>query len=97
MALVAILCGACAEPSLLEGKYESASDAPLFVFLDLQPSGQGTWETDMDMVAFRWQQRNGEIWLHTQTGGVVIGTVVDKSKLRISLPGVGPITFERVP
>ena len=80
----------------MEGKYQSSSESPLFVLLDLQPSGQGTWETAMDMVAFRWQQRDKEIWLHTRTGGVVIGTIVDKSKLRISLPGVGPITFERI-
>ncbi|SDB55355.1 hypothetical protein SAMN05660653_02768 [Desulfonatronum thiosulfatophilum] len=96
LACVALFSGACADPSYLEGKYQSSSQAALFILLELKPSGQGTWETDMDMVAFRWQQRDGELWLHTQTGGVIVGEIVDRSTLRIVIPGVGPIAFERV-
>jgi len=49
----AVFNAACSDVYHLEGKYQSLPSADRFVLLELQPNGQGTWETDFDMVAFR--------------------------------------------
>ncbi len=90
-----VLATACSDPSHLVGKYQSPPEAEHFVFLDLQPNGQGTWETDFDVVPFRWKQRGGEIWLHTRTGGVITGDIVESTRLKVDIPGVGVIVLER--
>ncbi len=89
------LAAACSDPSHLIGKYQSLPEAEHFVLLDLQPNGQGTWETDFDVVAFRWKQRGQEIWLHTRTGGVITGDIAEATRLKVDLPGVGMIVLER--
>lgn len=89
-------CVACADPAKLEGKYQSSAGSELFVLMELKPSGQGTWETDMDMVSFRWKQRGQEIWLHTRTGGVIVGDIENSDHLRMEIPGIGLITFEKI-
>ena len=90
------LGAACSDPSHLVGKYQSPPEAERFVLLDLQPNGQGTWETDFDVVSFRWKQRGGEIWLHTRTGGVITGDIVESTRLKVDIPGVGVIVLERL-
>ncbi|PTN37013.1 hypothetical protein C6366_07855 [Desulfonatronum sp. SC1] len=89
------MAAACSDPLHLVGKYQSLPEAERFVLLDLQPNGQGTWETDFDVVSFRWKQRGGDIWLHTRTGGVITGDIVDAIRLKVDLPGVGVIVLER--
>ena len=95
MIWAAAFCAACSDVSHLEGKYQSLPTADRFVLLELQPNGQGTWETDFDVVTFRWKVRNQEIWLHTRTGGVIVGTIVDKDQLKVEIPGVGRIDLTR--
>ena len=93
--LAFFLITACSDPSNLVGKYQSPPEAEHFVLLDLQPNGQGTWETDFDVVSFRWKQRGQEIWLHTRTGGVITGDIVEATRLKVDIPGVGVIVLER--
>lgn len=86
---------ACSDPALFVGTYQSVAETEHRVVLELQPNGRGTWETDYDVISFRWKQRGQEIWLHTRTGGVIIGDIVDMSRLRVDIPGVGVIVMER--
>lgn len=85
----------CADSAHMEGVYQSGADARVEVLLELKPEGRGSWQTDMDMVTFRWKVRGREIWFHTQTGGVMVGDILDPTHLKMDLPGVGVITFER--
>ena len=91
----AAFSAACSDVSHLEGKYQSLPTAERFVLLELQPNGQGTWETDFDVVTFRWKVRGQEIWLHTRTGGVLVGRIVGRDHLQIEIPGVGRIDLAR--
>jgi len=90
-----VLIGACSDPSLLLGKYQSPPEAERYVILELQPNGEGTWETDFDVVSFRWKQRGQEIWLHTRTGGVITGDIIGQTRLEMDIPGVGMIVLEQ--
>jgi len=85
----------CADSARMEGMYQSGADARVDVLLELKPDGRGSWQTSMDTVTFRWKVRGREIWFHTQTGGVMVGDVLDSTHLKMDLPGVGVITFER--
>ncbi|WP_052812913.1 hypothetical protein [Desulfonatronum thioautotrophicum] len=92
---LAVMIGACSDPAHLVGTYESLPQAKQHVVLELQPNGQGTWETDFDVVSFRWKQRGLELWLHTRTGGVITGDIVEGTRLKMDIPGVGVIVLER--
>lgn len=90
-----VLIGACSDPSLLVGKYQSPPEAERRVVLELLPNGEGTWETDFDVVSFRWKQRGYEIWLHTRTGGVITGDIIEEKRLEMDIPGVGMVVLKQ--
>ena len=98
--LAVILVGAlwaCTDQRVFEGTYtanEGAQEGR--ITLTLRAGGEGTWETSTDTVAFRWKVRKAEIWLHTRTGGVVLGKVVDQNRLSVDVPGVGNVLFKRM-
>lgn len=93
--LAACLC-ACTDQQRYEGRYvnETALDTP--IVLTLKAGGEGAWDTGLDTAAFRWKIRGKEIWLHTRTGGVVLGSVLGPEDLAIDIPGVGLIHFQRM-
>ncbi|MFP3868417.1 MAG: hypothetical protein ACLFUU_09670 [Desulfobacteraceae bacterium] len=89
MAVVALcLALGCKSRSPYTGKYvaEVKKPTPQQIFLELAANGEGSWTIDSQEVSFRWEVKNGEVWLHTKGGGVIIGTPVGE-KLFLDLSG----------
>ncbi|WP_028573606.1 hypothetical protein [Desulfonatronovibrio hydrogenovorans] len=92
--LLLIVISACTDQSAMTGTYKGAEkDAPgVQSQIVLKDNGEGTWETDIDLVQFRWKVRGSEIWLHTKTGGVILGTLTPDG-FHLDLPNVGTFVF----
>lgn len=93
--MLAVCAGSgCNREPGLTGRYtavqESANETRSVI--ELKKDGKGTWETEIDLVNFRWKIRGKEIWLHTKTGGVIIGRLTS-SGFVVEIPGVGQYTF----
>lgn len=93
--LVFMLASCSGQPDMA-GKYQDvshdASHSPSVI--ELRDNKEGTWETEIDLINFRWSVRDDEIWLHTKTGGVIIGQITDEG-FKIELPDVGTYVFEK--
>ena len=99
----ALLWIACQADQQAHGRYEAiqvgvAGNPTRLVTLSLNDGGKGSWSVDEEYVEFRWEAVVGdEIWIHTSTGGSLIGTFVKRSPpvLRISFPG-GVLEFQKI-
>ncbi len=58
-------------------------------------NGQGSWSIEEDNASFKWEIRENEIWLHTKSGGLIVGRIVGEA-IVINLPGVGEYYFKKV-
>jgi hypothetical protein len=88
--LSAFFYGACEPKSLWEGRYvEPPDQGPASaVTLTLQAGGKGQWTADQESTLLRWEERNGDLWLHLKAGGVVVAKTVPSEKALIfELPG----------
>jgi hypothetical protein len=88
----------CEERGRLSGRYVADIDENRLsptISLELMDNGQGSWSTEEDNVSFKWEIRENEIWLHTKSGGVIVGKIVGET-IEINLPGVGEYYFEKV-
>ena len=88
----------CEERGRLSGRYVADIDENRLsptISLELMDNGQGSWSTEEDSVSFKWEIRESEIWLHTKSGGVIVGKIVGET-IEINLPGVGEYYFEKV-
>lgn len=65
------------------------------ILLELMADGRGSWSTAEDNVPFKWEIRKKEIWLHTKSGGVIVGKIVGET-IEIDLPSVGEYQFKKV-
>lgn len=91
---VGIACSPERDPS---GAYK-ASDTEggnRVLRLDIKSDGKGTWKVDGDDMAFTWEIRGEELWLHARSGGVIRGRIEPDGSIRIPLPHVGTFHFER--
>lgn len=94
-----LFLGGCKDADGVRGKYlaESKKDPPpISIKLELGVNGQGSWSMREDRFFFRWETHEGEIWLHTKSGGVVVGRLLGKEAIEINLPGTGILTFKKV-
>ncbi|MFW5730237.1 MAG: hypothetical protein ACOCPN_00685 [Desulfonatronovibrionaceae bacterium] len=93
--LLAVSMGsACTRESGLTGRYTAVLDSARQTrsVIELKKDGQGIWETEIDLVNFRWKVRGEEIWLHTKTGGVITGRLTSTGFV-VEIPGVGQYEF----
>jgi hypothetical protein len=78
---------ACESGSGWQGRYVSPTEGAR-VMLTLQSDGKGLWVVDQESTPVRWKLRQGALWLHVRSGGVLIAQPLDNEKsLSISLPG----------
>lgn len=89
-----LLLTACDPSTGAQGKYLAATHDGRTVTLTLKPGFTGDWETPTDSVPVRWEERRGEIWLHSKGGGVLRGVMRDGA-LVVTLPGEGELVFKR--
>ena len=80
------------------GKYlaSAAKEPTTAIHLELKDNGQGFWTREEEQVPFEWEVRGKEIWLHTRTGGLIVGKLRAKS-IEIHLPGAGVFLFKKPP
>lgn len=87
-----VLLFACGEEVQPKGVYHAQGSAAA-VSLELREGGKGIWVTEEEEVAFNWEVRDQELWLHTPAGGLIVGRFTPQGTLRIDLPGVGLLLF----
>ena len=91
-----VLC-ACESTSGWEGRYISSATEGSMVTLTLQADGKGLWVVDQESTPVRWKKRQGALWLHVRSGGVLIGQLLENEKaLSVSLPGGGSVLLKKV-
>jgi len=66
------------------------------VSLQLKEDGKGSWKMHHEDFTFTWEDRGGEIWLHSKSGGVIAGVIRDDLSIQFTLPGVGSFRFEKI-
>lgn len=100
--LIAMVCffvmtfSGCSGQGNMAGKYrgteEGSSEA--YSVMELKDNGEGVWEHEDDLVRFRWKVRGDEIWLHTQTGGVIRASLTSRG-FSMEIPNTGSFEFVR--
>lgn len=85
----------CRQTPALDGRYTAPSHtgSPPHPVLLLQEDGKGTWTYGSEDASFTWESRENEIWLHTKSGGVVVGKLRQDRSIDIDLPGIGSFHF----
>ena len=95
--MMPLLFWQCDRHEEVVGKYnavETSRDSRIPVTLELQANGKGLWSIETDNAPFRWDRKQNKIRLHTQSGGVIEGTM-DNETIQIAIPGMGVIIFKR--
>lgn len=97
LVLLPLLVCQCDKHETIAGTYHAIESSPQGnppATLELQADGKGLWSIETDNAPFRWNLYRNAIRLHTQTGGVVDGTVEGET-IKIDIPGSGIIIFKR--
>lgn len=90
-----MLCLSCGDEKGLAGRYQAESKRGQgVVVLEIQDSGKGYWETDLDRVEIRWRVRSGELWLHAKAGGVIRGDIRPEY-IVFDFPTLGVLYFKK--
>ncbi|MFO7727149.1 MAG: hypothetical protein R6X11_02365 [Desulfonatronovibrio sp.] len=93
--LLLMIPGCIQDKTSTEIYRETGENIPgAFSFIKLQSDGVGTWETDLDVVHFRWKTRGDRIWLHTREGRSIPGTITEEG-FNINLQNLETLVFVR--
>ena len=87
----------CDRQENIVGKYhafDAGRQGRISATLELHANGKGLWSIETDNAPFRWDRTQNTIRLHTQSGGVIEGTI-DDQVIQMEIPGTGVIRFER--
>ncbi|MFO7727904.1 MAG: hypothetical protein R6X11_06215 [Desulfonatronovibrio sp.] len=86
----------CSSQGNMAGKYRGTQEenSGVYSVMELKDNGEGVWEHEDELVRFRWKVRGDEIWLHTQTGGVIRAPLTDGG-FSMELPTAGSFEFVR--
>lgn len=80
------------------GKYEAEmaknQEVPT-ILLELMADGRGSWTVREETASFKWEIRKNEMWLHTKSGGVIVGRLKGDT-IEVDLPGLGGHLFKRL-
>jgi hypothetical protein len=95
---VAFILASCQEPQYLTGKYGAvdATGNGAQVILTLKGDGKGSWKAHQEEVPFQWETKQKEVWLHSRSGGVIVGKIREDYSVDILLPGVGDFHFVKM-
>ena len=96
LVIAGLILSACESGSGWEGRYVSPAAEGALVTLTLQADGNGLWVVDQESTPVRWKKRQGALWLHVKSGGVLIARPLDNEKmLSVSLPGSGNVFLKK--
>jgi hypothetical protein len=96
--LIAVMGGACDSRHPWEGRYSGRAErGPAgAVTLSLDGGGKGLWTVEHESTPLRWSVRDGAIWLHLNSGGVMVARPIPgQPALTLELPGVGSLTLSK--
>ena len=96
-ALLLSMCLSCAAPTDLAGRYEARHEGlsgPVEVVMILGEDGAGKWEIGGEVLNFSWFPQADGVRVHTREGAVLDGAREGRN-LRLDVPGVGRLIFER--
>jgi len=99
---LSVLAAACEKSGDADfaGTYEAVimglkrAKKPVNVTMELKADHKGNWTVEDNTTEFRWEMQEEKIWIHTVSGGVIVGDR-EKNGFRIRLPGAEPGFFER--
>jgi hypothetical protein len=95
--LAFLVCLSCSGRADLVGRYETrhqGPDGPVSVVMILAEDGSGKWEIGGEVLNFSWTPVAGGVRVHARDGAVVEG-VLEGDDVRLDVPGVGKLLFER--
>ena len=102
--ICALLWLGCQPDPQISGRYQAhqqadaGSEETRVVTLSLKEGGKGSWSVGDEYVEFRWEPAGDrEIWIHTSTGGSLVGTFLKQSPpvIQIIYPG-GRLEFQKM-
>ena len=85
-------CFSCESKDKYAGKYVASTKEE--IFLDLKPSGEGSWALGDKEATFSWYIKGGDLRVNTKDGGVLVGKI-EGNTIRITLPARGEIAFTK--
>ncbi len=89
---------ACGQSDIYEGIYkvQDVKDTKhAGCRLELMEKGQAVWRLADNEVSFRWHVKNSEIWLSTNSGGIIIGNIKGDT-ITIALPGAEKMSLKKI-
>ena len=96
LVIAGLVFSACESGSGWEGRYVSQATEGAMVTLKLQADGKGLWMVDQESTPVRWKMRQGALWLHVKSGGVLIAQPLENEKaLSVGLPGGGNVLLKK--
>jgi len=92
--LALVSCGHKHDPV---GRYEAKhpSEGSTIQML-LKADGKGQWTIARENIHFGWEQKGEEVWLHSRTGGVIVGKIDKDGSIDVDVPGAGRLLFKRI-
>lgn len=91
------IASGCTEHHNMIGVYQKVSGetSGSSSIIKLEQNKEGVWEKGIDEISFRWSIRGNEIWLHSKTGGVIIGRLIEEGFI-IELPEADSFVFHKM-
>ena len=97
LCLCVALAVSCESKEKYAGKYVAVPKDPSAkekIYLELKPSGEGSWIVGDREVSFSWYIKGGDLRVNTKEGGVLVGKI-EGNKIKITLPIRGEIVFNK--
>jgi hypothetical protein len=94
--LIVAFLFSCGQKDIYEGIYRVQDEASKYAGsqIELMENGQAFWRGPDDEVSFRWDIKEGKIWLSTKSGGIIIGNIHGDT-IEITLPGIDKMSFKK--
>ena len=90
-------CVSCESKEKYAGKYVAVQKDPSTkeeIYLELKPSGEGSWIVGDKEVSFSWYIKGGDLRVNTKEGGVLVGKI-EGNTIRITLPVRGEMVLKK--
>jgi hypothetical protein len=97
LCLCLVFSVSCESKEKYAGKYvatQKDASTKEKIYLELKPSGDGSWIVGDREVSFSWYIKGGDLRVNTKEGGVLVGKI-EGNTIKITLPMRGEIVFTK--
>jgi hypothetical protein len=98
LCFVMIFTFSCTQTEKYQGRYNSSqgdSRENAGITIELKENGHGLWMMAEEEVEIRWEVRNGQLLLHTKSGGVIVGEI-SGDMIKIQQPDARVLSLKKV-